>query len=201
VNARGDNGQPVYRPNGKILKHKVKMVDATFADGMPQSLYFDASHEKAEQFKGMAVILEERGLVKESQLRAECKKFQCPKPSGLDGTAQCCCRRVLYDQPDFAEVESLLETTCKARSFEVLFLPKFHCELNFIEQCWGFAKHIYRRFPASSKEADLENNILAALESVPLDNMRRYGSILMFYICLIPLVQVLHSLVQIYGRI
>jgi hypothetical protein len=35
------------------------MVDATFADGMPQSLYFDASHKKAGLFKEMAVILEE----------------------------------------------------------------------------------------------------------------------------------------------
>jgi hypothetical protein len=175
VNVCGDNGQPVYGRDGKILKHKVKMVDATFADGMPQPLYFDASHEKAGLFKGMAVILEERGLVKESQLRAECKKFQCPKPSGPDEMAQCCCCRVLYNQPDFTEVESLLEMTCKARSFEVLFLPKFHCELNFIKQCWGFAKRIYRHFPASSKEVDLENNILAALESVPLENMRRYG--------------------------
>ena len=112
--------------------------------------------------------------MKELQLRAECKKFQCPKPSGLDGMAQCCCHRVLYDQPDFTEVELLLEMTCKARGFEVLFLPKFHCELNFIEQCWGFAKCIYRHFPASSKEVDLENNILAALESVPLKNMCRY---------------------------
>jgi len=133
VNVHGDNGQPVYGPDGKILKHKVKMVDAAFSDGTPQSLYFDASHEKAGLFKGMAVILEEQGLVKESQLRAECKKFQCPKPSGLDGMAQCCCHRVLYDQPNCTEVESLLETTCKAHGFEVLFLPKFHCELNFIE--------------------------------------------------------------------
>ena len=39
----------------------------------------------------------------------------------------------------------------------------------------GFAKNIYRHYPASSKEADLENNILAALESVPLENMRWYG--------------------------
>jgi hypothetical protein len=173
VNGRRENGQPVYGPDGKILKHKIQMVDATFADGTKQSLYFEGSHEKAGLFKGMAVILEERGLMKEAQLRAEYKKFQCPKPSGPNGMAECCCRRVLYDQPDFAEVESLLETTCKAWGFEVLFLPKFHCELNFIEQCWGFAKRIYCQYPASSKEADLDNNILAALESVPLENMRR----------------------------
>jgi hypothetical protein len=54
-----DNGKPVYGPDGKFLKCKVKMIDVTFADGMPQSLYFDASHEQAGLFKRMAVILEE----------------------------------------------------------------------------------------------------------------------------------------------
>jgi transposase len=37
-------------------------------------------------------------------------------------------------------VESLLETYCKSCGVNVIFLPKFHCELNFIEQCWGYAK-------------------------------------------------------------
>jgi hypothetical protein len=47
------------------------MIDVTFADGMPQSLYFNALHEQARLFKGMAVILTEQGLMKESQLRAK----------------------------------------------------------------------------------------------------------------------------------
>jgi len=81
--------------------------------------------------------------------------------------------RTLYNQPDFVQVKSLLETTCEARGFTILFISKFHCELNFIEQCWGFAKRIYRHYPTSSKEADLERNVLAALESVPLESMRR----------------------------
>jgi len=29
---------------------------------------------------------------------------------------------------------------CEARGYEVLFLPKFHPELNFIEMCWGYGK-------------------------------------------------------------
>ena len=107
------------------------MADVTFEDEKMQSLYFEESHKKAGLFKGMAAILEEWGLVKESRLSIECK-IQCPKPSSLNGMAEFCCWHVLYNQPNFAKVESLLEMTCKAWGFSVLFLPKCHCELNFI---------------------------------------------------------------------
>jgi len=167
VNVWNENGKPVYGSDGKILKTKIQMEDATFADGTKQVLYFEPEHPKAGLFKGMAVILEERGLINKSKPHAQCKNFKC-----LPGQSSCCCRRALYNQPDFVQVESLLETTCKARGFSVIFLPKFHCELNFIEQCWGFAKQIYRHYPPSSKEADLEQNVLSTLESVPLDSMR-----------------------------
>ncbi|KIK95234.1 hypothetical protein PAXRUDRAFT_86103, partial [Paxillus rubicundulus Ve08.2h10] len=88
----------------------------------------------------------------------------------------CCCRWFLYNQPDFANVESHLETTCCERGFPVLFLPKFHCELNFIEQCWGCAKRKYREFPQSSKEEDLERNVLNALNTVSLKAMRKFAT-------------------------
>jgi transposase len=80
---------------------------------------------------------------------------------------------VLYNQPDFVQVKSQLETFCKACGVEVLFLPKFHCKLNFIEQCLGYTKQIYWHYPVSSKEADLEQNVLSALETVPLESMRK----------------------------
>lgn len=162
----------MYGGDGKLLKKWIRMQDAMLEDGTPQPLYFPPGHMNAGLFKGMSVILAERNLIAKSKLRAQCKNFKCADTSL---NAKCCCRRVLYNQPDFIQIESLLETTCKARGFEVLFLPKFHCELNFIEQCWGYAKRIYRHYPASSKEADLERNILSALESVPLTSMRRYG--------------------------
>jgi len=38
---------------------KVKMYDATYKDGSPQSLYFPDGHELTGVFKGMAVILNE----------------------------------------------------------------------------------------------------------------------------------------------
>ena len=76
------------------------------------------------------------------------------------------------NQPDFAEQGS--EILGQDFGFEVIFLPKFHCELNFIEQCWGHAKRVYRQYPVSSKEEDLEKNLLTALESVPLSVVRKY---------------------------
>jgi hypothetical protein len=99
---------------------------------------------------------------------------QCPSFKCKPGATSCCCRRALYTQPDFVAVESLLKAHCQSRNFGVLFLPKFHCELNFIEQCWGYAKCKYHKFPPSSKEANLEKNLLASLGMVSLVSMRKY---------------------------
>jgi hypothetical protein len=160
----------IYDSAGKIKKTQIPMEDGEF-NGQPQSLYFPPGHSRAGVFKGMQVILEERGFVDAKKKYAECPKFQCAPPA-LD----CCCRRILFNQPDFAGVESILESHCRARDFSVLFLPKFHCELNVIEQCRGYAKRIYRFFPESSREEDLERNVREALASVPLEMMRRFGN-------------------------
>jgi hypothetical protein len=160
-----------YKADGKPEKTKITMCDAQFSDGRPQPLYFPEGHEYAGAFKGMQRILEERGFMDASSLLAECKGFKC-----LPNAHGCCCRRILYNQPDFANVESILETTCRTEGFLVLFLPKFHCELNFIEQCWGYAKRVYRLNPVSSREDHLEKNALAALEAVPLKSMRKFAN-------------------------
>ncbi|GLB37418.1 hypothetical protein LshimejAT787_0404690 [Lyophyllum shimeji] len=168
ITKRDAAGKPEYDLNGNLTKIKIPMGDGQFPDGTPQSLYFQAGHPRAGVFKGTATILEERSFVGASKLRAECPKFKCAPPA-LD----CCCRRLLYNQPDFMNVESILETTCNARGFRVIFLPKFHCELNFIEQCWGYAKRVYRLNLESSREDVLEKNALAALDAVPIESMRR----------------------------
>lgn len=103
-----------------------------------------------------------------SKVLAECKSFKCA-PLAID----CCCLRILFNQPDFTHVKTILEATCESRGFQVIFLPKFHCELNFIEQCWSYAKRLYRLNPESSQEDILEKNALTALSAVPLASMRR----------------------------
>lgn len=144
------------------------MADGRFANGTVQPFYFPEGHEHAGAFKGMAEILKERGFDGTDKLRASCPGFKCnPHVEG------CCCRRLLYNQPDFVDIKSNLELACGIRGYKVLFLPKFHCELNFIEQCWGYAKRMYRQFPPNSSEAVLEQNMLKALDAVPLTSMRK----------------------------
>ena len=42
-------------------------------------------------------------------------------------------RRIVKFQSDFQEQKNSLEELVEARGHVCLFLPKFHCELNFIE--------------------------------------------------------------------
>ena len=174
VNDIGDDRRLQYSPDGKILKKKIPMSNGRFADGQEQQFYWpaDCGNKLAGQFKGMVWILEERGYVNVSKKKAQCgKKFSDCSPGKMD----CCCRRMVFSKPNFMTVESILEAEANSQGFRVLFLPKFHCELNPIEQCWGYAKRNYWLLPASSSETDLENNVVKCLDEIPLITMRRYG--------------------------
>lgn len=160
----------------------VRMRDTTFRDGTPQCLYFPDG-----RFKGMKIIISERrekghnlpdpdapapGSELRRKIKAQCgSSFKCCHTT----STQCYLKKILYMEPDFQGQKSMLEEHREKRGYEVLFFPKYHPELNFIEQCWGYAKCIYRMFPASSREEDLERNMLEALESVPLASMRRFA--------------------------
>jgi hypothetical protein len=154
----------------------VKMRNAVFADGSPQELYFPPGHPKAGQFKGMREILIERGLwpgkdpVTGKELAAECKGFRCP-----DGVTNCCTRRLLFSQPDFASQKTALEELVESRGHICIFYPKYHCELNFIEMVWGAAKYEYRMFARPNNEHEMEQNIQDSLTSVSLRRMRMYA--------------------------
>jgi hypothetical protein len=76
----------------------------------------------------------ERGLYPAGLCR-KCKK--CP----LDDD-HCCCKTILAQQPDFRVLaqKSLVQEVVEAAGHLCIFLPKFHCKLNFIEFFWGAVK-------------------------------------------------------------
>ena len=76
--------------------------------------------------KGLQTVLEEHGF-EVQKLRAKCTPV-CPFES-----QNCCMARLLSQQEDFVNQESMLESMIKEQGHLHLFLPKFHCELNPIE--------------------------------------------------------------------
>jgi hypothetical protein len=116
----------------------------------------------------MEQIIRERGLWPRSGLKAECKGFKC-----TEGMTDCCCRRLLFCQPDFVNQKSALQELIERRGHICEFYPKFHCECNAIEQYWGAGKWRYRALPRTKDEAEMERNVLGCLDDVPLDQIRR----------------------------
>jgi hypothetical protein len=101
--------------------------------------------------KGLACILSERGLYPAAGLKGACQSEAKHAASN-----DCCCVKLLSVQPDFAAECSALQHLVEERvsipgmpsaqhaHHLCLFLPKFHCELNWIERFWGAAK-VYTR--------------------------------------------------------
>jgi hypothetical protein len=155
-------------------KGGARMRNATFADGQSQELYWDLDHPTMPGwFKGMEQIIREHGLLPDVGLLAQCEGFKC-EPSRTD----CCCRRLLFMQPDFVSQKSQLEEFVVSRGHICDFYPKYHCELNFIEQYWGAAKLRYRTSTRTSNIIKMEKNMLACLDDVPLLQMRRFVPLL-----------------------
>jgi hypothetical protein len=54
-----------------------------------------------------------------------------------------------------------------------LYYPKFHCELNFIEQYWGNAKFRYRGTPYTNRDDEMIENMRQCLDAVPPEFIQR----------------------------
>jgi hypothetical protein len=74
------------------------MCCSTLPSGESQYFYFPDDHPTmANWFKGMEIIIWEHGLwPEEGGLPAQCLDFKCPADC-----MDCCCCRVLFNQPDF----------------------------------------------------------------------------------------------------
>ncbi|RPA97800.1 hypothetical protein L873DRAFT_1770623 [Choiromyces venosus 120613-1] len=114
MNLSGGGDQPVMQ-DGFFLKDEIRIVQKIVDEnGVP---------------KGIETILHEQGLWTMG-LRLECPKIQCA----------CCACKILSLQFDFLHQKGKLQEIIKGTGYLVLFYPKFHCELNWIEYYWGQVK-------------------------------------------------------------
>ena len=95
--------------------------------------------------------------------------FQMP-----DGHMDCCCRRLLFSQPDFILQKSQLREMIESCGHICDFYPKYHCELNFIEQCWGAVKLRFHVAGHARTLNNMEKKVIACLNNIPLLQIRRY---------------------------
>ncbi|KAJ7116133.1 hypothetical protein C8R43DRAFT_1137998 [Mycena crocata] len=157
--------------NPKLLEG-VRMRNGTMPNGESQSFYHPDNHPTMPGwFKGMEQIIRERGLWPEGGLLAQCPGFKCEA-----GKTDCCCRRVLFSQPDFVNQKSALEELVESRGHICDFYPKYHCELNFIEMYWGAAKFRYRTTGRTSNIEEMEKNVISCLDDVPRLSMIRFAN-------------------------
>ncbi len=156
-------------------KQTICMRDASFITGELQSLYYPDNHSMHPGwFKGMKVILQERGIHLDKKTFAQCNKDAFGKCQDKSLASKCCYRRVLYNQKDFRDQKGALQELVEARGHICDFYPKFHQELNFIEQYWGAYKYSYRSTAPSSNIKVMENIMIECLDNIPLIQIQRY---------------------------
>ena len=128
-----------------------------------QPMNFPQNHpEYPNKPKGMKLVLTKWGLYQ--HLHGKCKN-KCESEA-----ISCCNRCILELQPDFKEQKSLIQVVIEAAGHLCIFLPKFHCELNFIEFFWEVVKK-YLWDNCDYTFATLKENMPKALESVHLSTI------------------------------
>ncbi len=143
------------KPDGKqALMHDTWFLQN--GERITQTMVYPPNHPTyPNEAKGIKAVLTERGLYPASKTQGKCASKCEP-----DMTT-CCLKRILEQQPDFQQQKSCI------------FLPKFHCELNFIEFFWGLVKK-YLQDNCDYMFDTLKENMPKALASVKLVTIRQW---------------------------
>ena len=162
------------RPGGK----QAYMRDGWYLDDannkIIQPMVFPPDHPDFPGLpKGMKQVLIERGLW-QNKLHMQCKI--CP-----DERTACCVKQILGLQPDFKGQRSLVQEVIEAAGHFCIILPKFHCELNFIEYFWGAVKQ-YLREHCDYTFQTLQENMPIALGSVDKLLVRKWQNRMMRWV-------------------
>jgi len=178
-NAMAEDALVVTRMNLGPAKKQAKLRDGWYinkeGEKCIQKMVFgdDADIELRGKPKGIQTVLTERGLWPTKKIKLVCT--QCSGKTERDPNRQnCCARRILSCQPDFLEQKSALEEAIIASNHICEKYPKFHCECNFIERYWGYAKRETRR-RCSYKYDELVKIIPEVLNSISIATIRKFA--------------------------
>jgi hypothetical protein len=86
---------------------------------------------------------------------------------------KCCSTHVLSNQPDFKAQKQCLTEVVENSNCKIIFFPKYHCELNFIEMVWGWLKSYHRRSTTYNFNHLVVNLPLSPETKLPLAFVRR----------------------------
>ena len=155
-------------PSGKVPCIHDGWFICTDGVWVSQLMVFPPNHPTfPNQPKGMKAVLQEHSLCCSGML------LICQDETKCEPTATtCCATRVLEHQPNFLAQKSLVQETIEAAGHLCIFLPKFHCELNFIEYFWGAVK-CYLREHCNYTHAGLQENLPKAIASVDISTIRK----------------------------
>ena len=144
--AYADDALLANRMNAKPGGKQAKLRDTVWEEKV-QRMVFNVGVPK-----GLIQVLKERGRyrngMKLNEMRAEISRH-----------------------PDFKNEKTKIEHFLNGKGYGCIFLPKFHCELNAIERCWGQAKR-YTRAHCNYTIAGLRKNVPHGLDYVTVDNIR-----------------------------
>eukprot|EP00733_Pompholyxophrys_punicea_P001538 Pompholyxophrys_punicea_v1_NODE_802_length_1271_cov_14.558824.p2 type:complete len:131 gc:universal NODE_802_length_1271_cov_14.558824:540-932(+) len=80
---------------------------------------------------------------------------------------------ILAQCEDFKNEKPVVAKIAEKVGHRVVYLPKFHCELNPIERVWCYAKRLARQRCDYTYQS-LKTNVEACLDEVSLQCMRRF---------------------------
>ena len=168
-------------------KNATMMRNGYFPDSVTGDKTMQNMQTETGKAKGLRSILEERkrwragmprlcGLCKSGDVPHEERrnKFAGIYAEGWHGyTSQCCAVYCLSHEPDFLAQREWLREVVEDDGHLIIFYPKFHCELNYIEMIWAYLK-AYLRKHCKYSYPELKAMVPNTLEEkIPIATVRR----------------------------
>jgi hypothetical protein len=158
--------------------------DTGLFEDVEQEMQFTDLHGNVVA-KGMRRVLKERGLW-DPRMKVECaacksgialadRREHYSDENGnllydednLIYSNQCCASGCLSREADFVGQREWLREVVEEAGLQVIYYPKYHCELNYIELIWSHMKAILRK-DCTFNFSDLKIKINGLLLNIPL---------------------------------